>query len=195
MDTLVFDSLYGVFAEAQSRNHYIHASVANANQNRKENWRLPFERLTDLARSMSSPILLVEGNFDDLAFEMRALREAGLEDKVTISRDGVDVLDYLFRKGSHANRPPGNPEVILLDVNLPHISGFAVLAKIRAHPAFNQIAVVLIGSVLWAEEQQSAYDLGANCVLEKPASFREYTVMISKAALFWLRGSCSPVAI
>ena len=72
---------------------------------------------------MLKPILLVEDNPNDLELTLVALETSQLANEVIIVRDGAEALDYLFRRNAHAERLPGNPAIILLDLKLPKIDG------------------------------------------------------------------------
>ena len=72
--------------------------------------------MTQLAR-----ILLVEDNPNDLELTLEALSEYHLTNEVVVARDGQEAMDYLLRQGQFADRPLGNPAVVLLDLKLPKI--------------------------------------------------------------------------
>ena len=70
-------------------------------------------------------ILLVEDNPDDEALTIRALKKNNILNEVVVMRDGVEALDYMFRRGKYANRSPdANPQVVLLDLKLPKASKY-----------------------------------------------------------------------
>ena len=80
---------------------------------------------------MLKPILLVEDDARDLELTLMALERSQLANEVIVMRDGAQALDYLLREGDHADRQPGNPAVVLLDLKLPKINGLEVLQKVR----------------------------------------------------------------
>ena len=93
---------------------------------------------------MLEPILLVEDNPKDLELTLLALEKCHLANEVVTVRDGAEALDYLFRRGDYAARPPGNPALILLDVKLPKVDGIEVLEKLQADETLRAIPVVML---------------------------------------------------
>src|SRR5919109_1827310 len=92
-------------------------------------------------------ILLVEDNPDDEMLTLRALRKSNIWNKVIVVRDGVEALDFLFCTGVYADRDPNNmPEMILLDLRLPKVSGLEVLQRIRAQERTRLLPVVILTS-------------------------------------------------
>jgi two-component system response regulator len=90
-------------------------------------------------------ILLVEDNSLDEELTLRTLRRARLANPVVVARDGAEALDRLFARGAHASRAPAEaPALVLLDVNLPKISGFDVLRTIREDPATHALPVIVL---------------------------------------------------
>ena len=80
-------------------------------------------------------ILLVEDSSSDEELTLRALKKHNIANRVVVTRDGAEALDYLFAQGSHAGRNPDEvPQVVLLDLNLPKIGGLEVLRRLRADP-------------------------------------------------------------
>jgi two-component system response regulator len=83
-------------------------------------------------------ILLVEDNPEDEALTLRVLHKGKVRNDVVVARDGQEALDFLFREGAHADRPPGNPQMVLLDLKLPKVDGLEVLRRIRAEESTRQ---------------------------------------------------------
>ena len=76
-------------------------------------------------------ILLVEDDPKDIELTLAALSEHNLANEVVVARDGVEALDYLYCRESFAQRPAGNPVVILLDLKMPRLDGIQVLRQIK----------------------------------------------------------------
>src|SRR5215216_4368376 len=92
-------------------------------------------------------ILLVEDNADEELFVLRALKKNGIENRVSVVRDGEEALDFLFCANAHAERDPNDiPQLVLLDIKLPKIDGLEVLRRIRAEKRTSLVPVVMLTS-------------------------------------------------
>lgn len=131
-------------------------------------------------------ILLVEDNADDEALILRALQKAGVGNHIEVVRDGAEALDFLFRRGVHAGRPPVMPVVTLLDINLPKVGGLEVLEAVRADCATAHLAVVMLSSSDEEEDVLRSYALDANSYVRKPVEFNRFSAVISQLGLYWL---------
>ena len=132
----------------------------------------------------ASPILLVEDNRDDEKLTIFALREASLRNRIDVMRDGVDALDYLFKRGPHADAK--TPQLILLDLKLPRINGLEVLKELRSSPETRNIPVVVFTSSNEESDIKQTYRLGVNSFIQKPIDFNEFTKVVQKMGLYWL---------
>src|SRR5689334_24680049 len=95
----------------------------------------------------ASVILLVEDNVDDEVLTLRALKKHNIANEVIVARDGVEALEWLFGEGAHAGRDTRTqPQVILLDLNMPRLSGLEVLDRIRADKRTELVPVVVLTS-------------------------------------------------
>ena len=131
-------------------------------------------------------VLLVEDNADDELLTIRAFKKNNLRNDIVVARDGVEALDYLFREGSHAGRPPGMPEMVLLDLKLPRIDGLEVLRRIRADPRTSLLPVVVLTSSKQEEDLMKSYQLGANSYVRKPVEFEPFLEAVKNLGLYWL---------
>lgn len=130
--------------------------------------------------------LLVEDSADDAELMLAALSDYCDADKVVIAKDGEEALDYLYRRGSHASRPYGNPVLILLDIKMPKMDGLEVLRVIKSDPALKTIPVVMLTSSREERDVTSSYRLGTNGYVVKPLLFGELHAVLQKTAAFWL---------
>jgi two-component system response regulator len=128
-------------------------------------------------------ILLVEDNPDDEALTIRALRKNNILNEVTVARDGAEALGFLFPE--NGSQPP-LPGLILLDLNLPKVSGLEVLRQIQAHERTQLIPVVILTSSKLDEDIVASYRGGANGYVRKPVNFAEFTKAVSTVGMFWL---------
>jgi CheY-like chemotaxis protein len=114
-------------------------------------------------------ILLVEDSPDDVFFFRRAVHKSGLSAVTHLAVDGVEAMDYLLNKGRFADAvayPP--PDIMFLDLKLPHVNGFELLEWMRRHAESPQPPVVILTSSSQPEDQERAEALGASLYLTKP---------------------------
>lgn len=131
-------------------------------------------------------VLLVEDNPDDELLTTRAFRKNNLLNEIVVARDGVEALDYLFSTGPYAGRPPGMPEVVLLDLKLPRIDGLEVLGRIRADERTSLLPVVVLTSSKQDEDVLRSYELRANSYVRKPVDFDKFLEAVRNLGLYWL---------
>lgn len=134
---------------------------------------------------MLKPILLVEDNPRDLDLALRALARTNLANEVVVARDGEEAWHYLAREGTFADRPRGNPAVVLLDLKLPKIDGVEVLDRIRKHPDMEQLPVVMLTASREQTDVARSYALGVNAYVVKPLGFAEFLEAIRDLGVFW----------
>jgi CheY-like chemotaxis protein len=134
---------------------------------------------------MLKPILLVEDNPHDLELTLIALSKSQLANEVVIARDGAEALDYLHRRGQYANRPVGNPAVVLLDLKLPKVDGLEVLKDIRTNSDSRSQPVVMLTSSREEQDVVRSYELGVNAYVVKPVDFTEFVRAIADLGIFW----------
>jgi two-component system response regulator len=117
-------------------------------------------------------ILLVEDNPDDVEIVRRALVGSTMAHQLEVVMDGQEALDLLFETGPYAEQPAPRPDVILLDLNLPKVSGFEVLQRVRGSARFPATPVVILTSSISEDEVLKGYRLGANTYIQKRANLR-----------------------
>jgi len=129
-------------------------------------------------------VLLVEDNPADVAIAQRALREsshgpdADWRIDLVVARDGAEALEYLL-----GDRPV--PALVLLDVNLPGLTGRQVLERIRATPRLRTLPVVVLTTSRRAEDIQEMYAAGANSYIEKPQEYRRFVALMDVVQRYW----------
>jgi two-component system response regulator len=135
----------------------------------------------------NQPILLVEDNQDDELLTLRAFRKNQIANEVVVVRDGAEALDYLFATGPHAGRDSKQlPQVVLLDLGLPRVSGLDVLRRIRSDERTKLLPVVVLTSSKEEEDIVRSYSLGANGYVRKPVEFDRFIEVVKGLGLFWL---------
>jgi CheY-like chemotaxis protein len=131
-------------------------------------------------------ILLVEDSVNDIKLTTAALRSAGLANEIIVCRDGVEAIDYLYRRGAYAGRGDETcPAVVLLDLKMPRMDGLDVLTQIRADDRFKTLPVVMITSSAEEQDMIRSYNLGVNGYVVKPVTHDEFLAAIREVGLFW----------
>ncbi|MEO8356216.1 MAG: response regulator [Chloroflexota bacterium] len=132
-------------------------------------------------------ILLVEDSADDEALTLRALNKSKIANKIVVTRDGAEALEYLFCTGQYADRDPHDlPQVTLLDLKLPKVDGLEVLRRIRSDPRTRMLPVVMLTSSREEQDMFNAYSNGANSYVRKPVDFNQFVDAIGQLGLYWL---------
>lgn len=132
-------------------------------------------------------ILLVEDNPDDEALTIRALQKNNILNTVVVARDGAEALDFLHGTGKHAGRDPSVlPELVLLDLNLPKLSGLEVLKRVREDARTRLLPVVILTTSNEDQDKISSYTLGANSFIRKPVDFQQFSEAIRQLGVYWL---------
>jgi CheY-like chemotaxis protein len=140
-------------------------------------------------------ILLVEDNPADIKITQRALRESELSVELVVVRDGQQAVDYLLRQGALADDESWRvPELILLDLNLPRLTGREVLERIRSTPMLRSVPVVVLTTSRRHEDVQEVYAAGANTYIEKPQDFRRFVDVLRTIHRYWLDTAILPPA-
>ena len=134
---------------------------------------------------MLKPILLVEDDARDLELALLALERSQLANEVIVVRDGAQALEYLRREGEFAQRPEGNPAVVLLDLKLPKVNGLEVLQAVRAEAALRSLPVVMLTSSQEESDVVRSYELGVNAYVVKPVEFKQFVAAIADLGVFW----------
>ena len=131
-------------------------------------------------------ILLVEDNENDLLLTMQALKHANLTNRIFVVRDGAAALDYLFCTGEFAyRRTSDQPQVILLDLNLPKIDGLEVLRRVKADARTRSIPVVVLTASKVDAAIATCKRLGAETFIAKPVDFQNFSAMALQLSLQW----------
>jgi chemotaxis family two-component system response regulator Rcp1 len=126
-------------------------------------------------------ILLVEDSLADIELTLDALTDATVPHRVTVVRDGAAALEHL-RQTQNAR-----PDLVILDLNLPCITGHQVLAAIRMDDRLRRIPVAVLTTSSAEADVTLTYDLGANCFLTKPVDVNQFAAVVHAIEDFWLR--------
>ena len=132
-------------------------------------------------------ILLIEDSEEDAELTKRALRQHNLGNNVVRLRDGAEALDYLFGRGEYEGRNVAQvPKVILLDLNMPKVSGLEVLQEIKRDDRTRSIPVVVMTSSREQQDLVESYRLGVNAYVVKPVEFEAFAKAVADLGCFWL---------
>jgi two-component system response regulator len=132
-------------------------------------------------------LLLVEDSTEDAALIVKGLAPAVAPEQIATCADGVAALDYLFCRGTEANRNPADlPRVVLLDLNLPRLPGLDVLREIRANERTRLLPVIVLSANSRPEDIRTAIRLGANSFVRKSGDFAEMSRAVELLARYWL---------
>ncbi|MEA4906733.1 MAG: response regulator [Chloroflexi bacterium] len=128
-------------------------------------------------------MLLVEDSPADILITQEALRQAKVLNDLHVVEDGVEALEFLYRRGPYANAP--RPDLILLDLNLPRKNGLEVLAEIKSRPDLKSIPVVVLTTSKAEQDILRAYNLQVNCYVVKPVDFPNFVTAVQSIESFW----------
>lgn len=131
-------------------------------------------------------ILLVEDNLDDVELTLRAFKKSQIANEIIVAHDGAEALSHILPKDSETDTPTPLPAVILLDLNLPKVSGLEVLKKLRSNERTQTLPVVVLTSSKQEEDIMESYRLGANSYIRKPVDSLQFIEAVRQLGLYWL---------
>jgi len=137
-------------------------------------------------------ILLVEDNVEEAELTIEALQEGKVRNRIHWVENGEEAMAFLRRQGRHSAAP--RPDLVLLDLRLPRMSGQEVLAEIKQHPNWKRIPVVIMTSSDLETDILGAYDRHANCYVTKPVDLDKFMAAVRSIEDFWLNIVCLPAA-
>lgn len=135
--------------------------------------------MTDVA-TRPIEILLVEDNPSDLELTLRAFQVHHLTNTIHVARDGDEAMQFLF-----GGRIPHTPDLVLLDLRLPKVSGKEVLARIRAESRTAAVPVIVFTSSTEDRDFRECMTLGANSYIVKPTDFGQFALAVRRMGLQW----------
>lgn len=123
-------------------------------------------------------VLLVEDDPGDVLIAREALQAAQLSTRLDVVSDGVEAIEFLRRRDRYSSAE--RPDLILLDLNLPRMSGQEVLAEVKADPLLRRIPIVVLTTSVAVEDIVKSYDLHANVYVAKPVDFDAFADVVKK---------------
>ncbi|GGD92691.1 response regulator [Planktosalinus lacus] len=130
-------------------------------------------------------ILLVEDNPGDILLTTEALEERKLVNKISVVRNGKEALDFLFQEHQYKGETP--PDLILLDINIPLLSGHEVLQRIKTDERTKEIPVIILTTSSAERDIHLAYKNHANCFITKPVDIDDFMKAIFNIEDFWIQ--------
>jgi CheY-like chemotaxis protein len=138
-------------------------------------------------------ILLAEDSPDDVFMIRSAFKKSGFKDPIYVVPNGEEVLQYLKGEGHYADRQQYPvPHLLLLDLNMPRLTGFEVLSWIRGRQEWMCLPVIVLTTSFYGPEIKRAYDLGANSFITKPPDFSQLVAGLKEVGEHWLRRAILP---
>ena len=134
------------------------------------------------------PILIVEDRYTDLDLTKRAFARQRVFNPVQEARDGEEALAYLARW--EAGEP--TPVFILLDLKLPKVGGLEVLHRLKTHPQFSSIPVIVLTTSAEDRDVERAYRLGCNSYIVKPVEFDKFMEVAAQLEIYWCALNTAP---
>ncbi|MFH1196873.1 MAG: response regulator [bacterium] len=128
-------------------------------------------------------ILLVEDSPGDTRLAVEALKESKIRNTLCVVEDGIEAMEFLYKRGKYANSP--RPDLILLDLNLPKKDGRQVLEEIKSDPELKRIPVVILTISKAEEDVMRSYNLHANCFITKPIDLSRFVTVVKSIEEFW----------
>jgi len=128
-------------------------------------------------------ILLVDDDPGDVELTKEGLQAAKMLVTLHVAEDGEKALKFLRKEAPYTEA--AQPDIVLLDLNMPKKSGLDVLREIKADPALRCIPVVILTTSEAETDIVKCYDLGANCYIAKPISFAAFTKVVAMIEEFW----------
>ena len=130
-------------------------------------------------------ILLVEDNEGDIVLTLEAFEESRILNKFSVVRNGKEAIDFLFR------RPPfqdaKEPDIVLLDINLPLKSGIEVLQEVKSDDRVKHIPVIMLTTSSSEKDISLSYKHHANCYITKPVEVSKFLEAVNAIEHFWLQ--------
>jgi two-component system, chemotaxis family, response regulator Rcp1 len=129
-------------------------------------------------------ILLVEDDLEDAGLTIEALRKGDVPCRISLVRDGEEAMEFLLRDGKYRRAP--QPDLILLDLNLPKKSGRDVLAEVKADLRLARVPVVVLTSSRSHQEILQGEHLHVESYLTKPVNLQQFDAVVKSLRKYML---------
>ncbi|MBW3468652.1 response regulator [Arthrospiribacter ruber] len=135
-------------------------------------------------------ILLVEDNEGDILLTKEALDERNIKNQLSVARDGEEALDFIYQRGKFEHVK--EPDLVLLDINLPKLNGHEVLQTIKSDKKYRHIPVLMLTTSSSSKDIFASYDKHANSFITKPLEVDSFQEAIASIEEFWLNTAKLP---
>jgi CheY-like chemotaxis protein len=143
-----------------------------------------------------SYVLLIEDRGEDVELTLRAFEKTGVTNRIEVVHDAVEALEFLQGVHPFAERWKGEvPAMILLDIDLPRLSGVQLLRKIRQMDKLRYVPIIMITSSNEDRDLKASYDAGANSYIRKPVSSADFGALIYRLCAYWLQANEPPPSL
>jgi CheY-like chemotaxis protein len=131
-------------------------------------------------------VLLVEDDLTDVFLVKRAFKAAQIKNPLQVVTDGEEAINYLRGAGKYADRATYPlPKLIVMDIKMPRLTGFEVLAWVKSDPLLRRIPIVIVSSSDNPADINRAYESGVNAYMVKPVDYRKVEHLFSSLTHYW----------
>jgi CheY-like chemotaxis protein len=131
-------------------------------------------------------IILIEDNPSDVELTRRAFKRAKIANPLRHFDNGESALEYLNGFLTEEKRINEIPLLILLDINLPLVSGLEILKTIKTSNVLRRLLVVMLTTSSEHRDLETAYELGANSYIIKPVDFEKFSELVAQIGMYWM---------
>ena len=133
-------------------------------------------------------ILMADDDADDYCLLREAFTEKGVPGQLRLVSDGAELMDYLLHRGKFAEISEApKPQLILLDLNMPRVSGREALMEIKAMEKIREIPIIIFTTSRDSEDIYQSYQAGANSYIPKPQTFEELLDIVDSLDSYWMK--------
>jgi CheY-like chemotaxis protein len=132
----------------------------------------------------TAAIILVEDDPGHALLIKKNLQRGGFTHNIIVLDDGQKAVDFLFKQGAYAADERPMPDLVLLDLNLPILSGYQVLKLVKGDDRTKKVPVVVLTTTDNPQEVARCYDLGCNMYITKPVEYDQFSDTIQKLSMF-----------
>lgn len=133
--------------------------------------------------SRTFPILVADDDEDDRQFMLEAMEASRLRNQLFFVKDGLELLDFLRQTGEYVDAP--RPGLILVDLNMPRLSGREAIEQIKADPDLRSIPLVVLTTSRAEDDIVRTYEVGASSYIVKPVTFDSLVEVVQGLGRYW----------